>query len=346
MNVYSLEDLSPGLAPGSFQWHLPSTWRRSLQPVIADLLCPYFNLEWPAVSSLVLSSAISLPLMAIGAGCLRSGFSPPLLQLFAIFFLPETPSWLFRYGLEKHALETLRKLRKDTHWLTQVEAMKSAASSQRSGPWKSLLSPKLRSILIIGQILSACQQITGINTVIYYAPKIFEIAGFASSDAAIRATLSIGLIIVLVTAISVWLLDKMGRRQLLLICAAGMAASLASLSYAFFSNSSFIGVISTVSLIAYVAFFAIGLGPVTWVVLSEIYPLKVRAKAMTIAIFINWLSNYFVSLTFLSLIKELGSSGTFLLYAAISCLAFWSVYRFIPETRGKSLEEIEKMVSR
>ncbi len=274
------------------------------------------------------------------------GCFPALLQMFAVFFLPETPSWLFRHGLEKHAIETLKKLRKDTHWLSQIDAMKTAASLHKSGSWKSVLSPKLRAILIIGLILSALQQITGINTVFFYAPKIFESAGFTSSHAAITATLGIGIINVFITAFSVWLLDKMGRRQLLLIGAAGMGASLAFLSYAFFANSSSLGMISTVSLIAYVAFFAIGLGPVTWVILSEIYPLKIRAKAMTIAIFINWLCNYIVSLTFLNLVNQLGSSGTFLLYAVISVAAFWFIYRFIPETRGKSLEEIEKMVSK
>ena len=125
-----------------------------------------------------------------------------------------------------------------------------------------------------------------------------------------------------------------------------MVLCLASLSSAYFIGSKMIDVIAFMSLIGYIAFFAIGLGPVTWVVLSEIYPLKVRGKAMTIAAFGNWVFNYLVSLTFLELIGKLRPEGVFLLYALISAVAFWFVYRFIPETKGKSLEEIERQLIR
>jgi SP family galactose:H+ symporter-like MFS transporter len=107
-----------------------------------------------------------------------------------------------------------------------------------------------------------------------------------------------------------------------------------------------IDIIAFISLIGYVAFFAIGLGPVTWVVLSEIFPLKVRGKAMTVVVFGNWLFNYLISLTFLDFIGKMGPEGTFLMYALISAIAFWFIYRYIPETKGKSLEEIESLLIR
>jgi len=125
-----------------------------------------------------------------------------------------------------------------------------------------------------------------------------------------------------------------------------MVVCLTALSSAYFFHSKMIDVIAFLSLIGYIAFFAIGLGPVTWVVLSEIYPLRVRGKAMTVAAFGNWLFNYLVSLTFLELIGILRPEGTFLLYALISVVALWFVYRFIPETKGKSLEEIESLLIR
>jgi MFS transporter, SP family, galactose:H+ symporter len=270
------------------------------------------------------------------------GIFPALFQGLAIFFLPETPAWLFKHGFESRGIKALKRLRNDKEWTRQIEAMKVSASPHKKGVWKALFSPKLRYVVIIGFCLSVFQQITGINTVIYYTPKIFQMAGFASATGAILATLGIGAINVLVTIFSTWLLDKAGRRILLLIGAGGMTLCLAFLSLSFYLHSSMIDIIAVISLMGYVAFFAIGLGPVTWVILSEIYPLKVRGKAMTIAIFGNWLFNYLVSLTFLDLIGKLGSQGTFLLYAAISAVAFWFIFRFIPETKGKSLEEIER----
>lgn len=274
------------------------------------------------------------------------GAVPAALQFICLFFLPETPSWLFKQGEEKEGTSILQKLRYGKNWMNQIEAMKSAASPHRIGSWKVVFSSKLRFVLLIGVVLSIFQQITGINTVIYYAPKIFEIAGFTSATGAIAATMVVGTVNVLATIISVWLLDRIGRRKLLLVGAAGMAVSLIVLGGAFFIGSGWINEAALVSLMAYVGFFAIGLGPVTWVILSEIYPLKIRSKAMTVAVFANWGFNYLVSLSFLDLIQGMGGAGTFLLYAAITILSFWFVYRFIPETRGKTLEEIESMILR
>lgn len=272
------------------------------------------------------------------------GVFPAILQMLALFFVPDTPAWLFSQGRDKQALATVERLRKDKHWKTLAAEMKSVDKGTKVGRWKDLFSLKVRFILIVGFVLSALQQVTGINTVIFYAPKIFESAGFTTATDAIIASLSIALVNLLITAVAAWLLDKVGRRLLLLIGVAGMAVSLSLLSLAFFIGSQAIGTISIICLVGYVAFFAIGLGPITWVVNSEIFPLKIRGKAMTIAIFINWACNYLVSLTFLNLVDILGSDGTFFIYALISAFGFWFVLRFVPETKGKSLEEIELLV--
>lgn len=272
------------------------------------------------------------------------GALPALIQLVCLFFLGETPPWLFKRGLETQGVALLQRFRRGKNWMNQIDVMKSVARLNKVGTWKTVLSSKMRFVLVIGILLSISQQVTGINTVIYYAPKIFEFSGFTLASDAIAATLVIGIVNVLATLIAVWLLDRVGRRILLLVGVAGMAVSLIALSIAFFLQASWIETVSLLSLMGYVSFFAIGLGPVTWVLLSEIYPLKIRSQAMMIAVVANWSFNYLVSLTFLDLIEGLGPQGTFLLYAAISLVSFWFIFRFIPETRGKSLEEIESTI--
>lgn len=196
--------------------------------------------------------------------------------------------------------------------------------------------------LIIGILLSAFQQITGINAVIYYASKIFQMAGYTTASSATFVTIGIGIINVMATLLSIWLLDRKGRRWLLLVGTAGMALSLLLISTAFMIRWEAVDILAPVSLMAYVAFFAIGLGPVPWVVLSEIYPLALRGRAMSIATFANWLCNYLVALTFLDLVAGLGSGGAFAIYSLLSVIAFFFVLRFIPETKGKTLEEIQQ----
>jgi SP family galactose:H+ symporter-like MFS transporter len=300
-----------------------------------------------AVTLGILSSFLVSYLFATSADwrwMFAMGMFPAIFQLIALFFFTETPAWLFKRGLPEQGIHVLKRLRKDREWVHQVEAMKHAASNRRKGMWKILFSPALRYVLIVGVCLSVMQQITGINTVIFYAPKIFQTVGIASDTGAILATLGIGLINVIATLFSMWLLDRAGRRILLLVGTVGMAVCLGMLSTAYFTQAKMIDLVAFISLIGYVAFFAIGLGPVTWVVLSEIYPLKVRGHAMTMAIFGNWLFNYLVALTFLNLIEILKPEGTFLMYAIICVFSAWFVYRFIPETKGKSLEEIESML--
>lgn len=267
------------------------------------------------------------------------GIVPALVQLLAVYFIKETPQWLFKKGKESLAKSALKSLYGTKSY---TQALKKAPAHAEMGKWKSIFASKYFFILIIGLILSMCQQITGINTVIYYAPIIFKAAGFTTATGAILATVGIGIINVIATIISVCLLDRAGRRIFLLIGVMGMTLSLGVLSLAFFTNAEGIDTIAMISLMAYVAFFAIGLGPVTFVILSEIYPLKIRAKAITLAIFANWFFNYLVSLTFLDLIAAVGPGTTFLIFAAISLGSFFFIFRYIPETKGKSLEEIEK----
>ena len=169
-------------------------------------------------------------------------------------------------------------------------------------------------------------------------------AGFASSTSVLLATLGIGIVNVLVTIVAVWILDKVGRKPLLLIGISGMVVCLAVLGLSFLLKAAWVDRIAMFALMAYVGFFAIGLGPITWVIIAEIFPLRVRAQGIAIAAFVNWGCNYIVSLTFLDLLYFMGTSLTFFVYALIGVFALLYAVFFIPETKGKTAAEIQKML--
>ena len=178
---------------------------------------------------------------------------------------------------------------------------------------------------------------------IYFAPTIFQAAGLSSASAAILATAGVGVVNVVMTLVAIRLIDSVGRRTLLLIGLFGMAACLLllGLGFAIGGASGALGWITALSLAAYVGFFAIGLGPVFWLLISEIFPLYLRGRAMGIATIANWGFNLLVTVTFLELINILGRPGTFLLYAILTVAAFIFTRALVPETKGRSLEQIE-----
>lgn len=238
---------------------------------------------------------------------------PAILQLIGVFFIPESPAW-------------------------------SAKMPAQSRSYAALFKPVYRTVLIAGVTLTILQQITGINAVIYFAPSIFQEAGFASAASAIFATVGVGLINVIATLSSLWLLDRLGRRPLILGGLCGMVLSLFAIALAFFIKMPGIHLIALIGLMAYVASFAIGMGPVPWLILSEIYPLSIRGQAMGFASFMNWLANYVVALTFLDLTKYFSTGGTFCIYALFGIVSFFFILRRIPETKGKTLEEIQHLM--
>jgi SP family galactose:H+ symporter-like MFS transporter len=270
------------------------------------------------------------------------GMVPAILLLIGLLFVPETPSWLAAKGKLEKAKHILTKVRpNDSHDEVLEESKK--ASRKKLCSWRRIFDKSIRPALVIGIGLSFFQQITGINALIYYGPQIFKLAGLETAASSTFATLGIGVVNVLMTIVALWLIDLVGRRPLLITGISGMMVSLAVLSVSFFTSHLFnIGPIAVASLMLYIAFFAFSLGPITWILISEIYPMGVRGRAMGIAIFTNWISNFIVSLSFLSLIEFLGNGGTFALYTIISVFALWFVLVKIPETKGKSLEEIQR----
>jgi MFS family permease len=206
-----------------------------------------------------------------------------------------------------------------------------------------LLSPSTRAALVIGVGLAIFQQVTGINTVIYYAPLIVRSAGIPTASGAILATAGIGLVNVLMTIVAMWLIDRMGRRPLLLIGIGGMIFSLAVLGFVFrVPAGGTLAWLAVITLMVYVASFAISLGPIFWLLIAEIYPLRIRGIAEGTAAGVNWAFNFLVSFTFLTLLESLGASLTFWLYAVLAIASWLFSYYLVPETKGRTLEEIEE----
>ena len=262
------------------------------------------------------------------------GGIPAALQLMFSFFLVESPRWLFSQGKTTKAKTLI-------HTLNLQDLVEEPQKPSPLPSAKSTMT-SIRWALTVGILLSFFQQITGINAVIYYAPTIFELTGFSSSETAILATLGIGSVNVLATVLAIRILDHLGRRTMLFISLSGMILSLGATILSLYLYKGHAPILSAIALTSYVAFFALGLGPLTWVILSEIYPSTLRGKAIAMALLINWGTNYLLALSFADIMNYLGLELPFFLFLLISIAALLFVFK-IPETRGKSFEEIEKL---
>ncbi|MDE3108337.1 MAG: sugar porter family MFS transporter [Acidobacteriota bacterium] len=258
--------------------------------------------------------------------------------------LPESPRWHAQRGDARKAREVLVKVRGTDNVDAELRDIETTLTQSRErGRISDLWRPEVRMAMVIGIGLAIFQQVTGINTVIYYAPKIIQSAGISSASGAILATAGIGLVNVVMTIVSMWLIDRVGRRPLLLVGIAGMIVSLGVLGYAFYAptHGGSFAAVAVVTLMCYVAMFAISLGPIFWLLIAEIYPLKIRGSAEGVAAGANWAANFVVSLTFLTLVETVGASWSFWLYAALAVAAWVFSFILVPETKGRTLEELE-----
>jgi SP family galactose:H+ symporter-like MFS transporter len=305
------------------------------------------SLNQLAITSGILVSYLVGYALAEGGGwrwMLGLGAVPAVIMGGGMLFLPESPRWLAGANRMDDATRVLRRIHPADAIEGEISDLRDAQRDQgKRLPWSALGDASVRMPLIIGIGLAIFQQITGINTVIYFAPTIFQAAGFHSASASILATAGVGLVNVLMTLVAIWLLDKSGRRAMLLIGVAGMTVSLALLAGGFLlGTKGAVGYLTAGSLTLYVGFFAIGLGPVFWLLIAEIFPLQLRGRGMAIATIANWVSNMIVALTFLDLVGWLGRPGTFLVYAAMSVITWLFVWKLVPETKNRSLEDIER----
>jgi sugar porter (SP) family MFS transporter len=272
---------------------------------------------------------------------------PGLLLAVGMFFMPESPRWLVKQGRRVDARAVLAQIDPHGNPDAALAQLEHDLAAEGQGTWAELLRRTLRPALIVGIGLAVFQQITGINAVIYYAPQIFQAAGFTSDLTSLAATTGIGTINVLATFIAIWLVDRAGRKPLLIAGVLGMVTTLTVLGLAFRDAGSgtagSLGLITAVCLAAYIVFFAFSLGPIVWLMISEIYPLRNRAQAVAVSTAANWGANFLVSLTFPILTNRLGSSHTFFIYAALGVVTLIFVIARVPETKGKTLEEISSL---
>jgi MFS transporter, SP family, sugar:H+ symporter len=298
------------------------------------------------VTGILVAYIVNLALAASGGWRWMLGLAvvPALVMLFGMLFMPETPRWLVSKDREPEAREILRRSRDEAAVEKEIHDIKSV-ERQEEGGVRELLAPWVRPALVVGMGLAILQQIVGINTIIYYAPTTLTNVGFGNS-AAILANAGIGVLNVGMTLVAIWLIDKVGRKPLLLVGALGMALSLAILAITSLvlpepKGLGLVGLITVACLAGFIVSFAVSWGPIVWVMLAEIFPLKIRGAAMGVATLLLWGANFVVSLTFPILLSAVGIGYLFLGYAVIGVLAFLFVRFFVVETKGRSLEEIE-----
>ncbi len=266
---------------------------------------------------------------------------PSVAFLVALLFVPESPRFLVETGREAEARIVLERVGGPAQAAAELAEIRETVAAE-SGTLGELLGPRLRRPLGIAVFLAVFQQVTGINTVIYYGSLIFkEQVGGQSDSAAIGANVIIGVVNVAMTLVAISTIDRLGRRPLMMIASSGMAVSLGVLAVLFLQEPP-PALLVLGAILVYVASFSVGLGPGVWVVISELFPTRIRGRAMSIATLCLWLACILVTATFLSLVEAVGSAGAFSIYAAASVLNFLFIWRVMPETKGRSLEEIER----
>jgi sugar porter (SP) family MFS transporter len=269
---------------------------------------------------------------------------PALLLFVGMIFQKESPHWLIMHGRENEARQVLGRLRYRPGDIdAEIEEVREVGQIPTRGV-ADLFTKNVRPLLMVGVLLAVFQQITGINTVIYYAPSLLDGAGFGD-HAALLANVVNGAVNVAMTLVAIRLLDRVGRRKLLLGGTAGMAIGMFVTAISFTQGSELKGALAVtgvLGLLIYTGSFAIGLGPVFWLIIAEIYPLTIRGAAMSVATIANWAANFVVTISFLTLLNSIGGTGVFFLFGALTLVALAYFAKKVPETKGRSLQQLEQ----
>jgi SP family galactose:H+ symporter-like MFS transporter len=357
--IFTVSALGTALAP-TVAWLIAARIVSGIAIGIASFISPMYIAE--LVPAKVRGSLVAVNMLAITSGIVVAylvdyAFSgmhgwrymfglaavPSIGLVIGMWLLPDSPRWLISKSKVEQARKILARARTSSDVGPEITEIQKSMKQQGVGGMKGLFEPSLRMPMIVGLGLAVFQQITGINTVIYYAPTIFKFAGITATGPAILAGAGLTMVMWVFHVLAIFLLDRVGRRPLLLVGVAGQIIGLAILGAAFqFPQlASFKSCVAIGGLVTYVACFAFGLGPIFWLLISEIYPLKIRGAAMSAVTVTNWALNLVVAVSFLTLVGVLGQAGTFWLYGAIAVGAWIFFYLLVPETKGKTLEQIE-----
>jgi len=273
-----------------------------------------------------------------------SGAIPSALFILLLFFVPESPRWLVEAGQKGNARNILTRIGGDSFAGTELASIEETLCEE-PGALSQLFRPGLRRTIVIGITLAVLQQVTGINVFLYYAPEIFKKFG-SGSNAALIQTIVVGAVNLSFTIIAIRSVDRWGRRPLMIVGSLGMFVALIAMGLAAQFQAFSIWVL--LFILTYIACFALSVGPVTWVILSEIFPTKIRGRALSIATFCLWSANFIVSQTFPMmdenewLVTNFNHGFPFYIYAVFCVILLWVMWKIVPETKGRSLEEIER----
>jgi SP family arabinose:H+ symporter-like MFS transporter len=272
---------------------------------------------------------------------LAAAVVPSIAFLAGLLIIPESPRWLIGKGSMREGEQVLTRIFGAQAAREQTQAIQRAAASEE-GSWREVFAPEMRNRLSIGVALAIFCQITGINTVLYYGSIIVsEHFPGQSTNVALAANVIIGLANLLFTIVAMIYLDRWGRRAILMIASGGMGVALTVLVIGLKVHGAPVELILG-SILVYVSFFALGMGPGPWLIISEIFPTKVRGRAASIATSALWSGTLVVTFTFLSLVNSLGLAGTFAIYGVLSFICLFYVWKAVPETKGKTLEQIQE----
>lgn len=268
---------------------------------------------------------------------------PASLFFVLMFLVPESPRWLAKYGRDDEALRTLARIGGQAHAEAELADIKATLVREEIARvnFRDLLEPRLVKIIGLGVFLAVFQQWCGINVIFNYAQEVFKAAGYGVSGTMFNIVIT-GIVNLVFTFVAIFTVDRFGRRILMLIGAGGLAGIYAILGTGYYQQST--GIHMLVLVVSAIACYSMSLAPVTWVVIAEIFPNRIRGAAMSIAVFCLWVGCTALTFTFPFLRSTLGAHGAFWLYGAICVLGFAVIWKKLPETRGKSLEDIERQL--